>query len=354
MGGFMLATMKRTKILNIIQILAVGVLLISSSGCSQQDSVSPVSTQQKNITPQPDIPPVTLNAQENGNILSKELIQIQGQTPSVNIYKLFYISEGVKVEAYLSEPKASGKHPLLVILHGGWTGPQPSQFHDRSVGFQSESLKYSKDNMIIIESNYRGYMDSEGSVQGLDGNTKDIQNVIKAAISLGNVKPESIYLLGYSMGGGVALRVASERNDVKAVVAVSSFVGWDEIIHWMDNHPNENSTDIITKERVLANYWKTFFKNHPGTERENSLLDRIKDIQAPVFFLQGTGDQNVVWQTVEDFAEIMKSANKKIKFNLYPDGQHGLRDQYQNESIKEIDNWFKEYGLSFPFQRPPT
>jgi dienelactone hydrolase len=68
------------------------------------------------------------------------------------------------------------------------------------------------------------------------------------------------------MGGGVALRTASERQDVKAVVAVSPFVGWDTIIHW--------------------------------------LLDRIPYIQTPVLLLQGTGDDFILWQTVQEMTRV--------------------------------------------------
>ncbi|QYR20256.1 hypothetical protein KZ483_20830 [Paenibacillus sp. sptzw28] len=60
------------------------------------------------------------------------------------------------------------------------------------------------------------------------------------------------------------MRTASERQDVRAVVAVSPFVGWDEI-------------------------------------------DRIPDIQAPTLFLQGTGNKK----------NDMKAAKKNVKLVLW-------------------------------------
>jgi alpha-beta hydrolase superfamily lysophospholipase len=111
------------------------------------------------------------------------------------------------------------------------------------------------------------------------------------------------------MGGGVALRTASERQDVKAVVAVSPFVGWDKIIHWLDNNPNEVWPVIVQELRKRANVYKETFRKNPGKEKENSLIDRIPDIQAPVLLLQGTGDDLVVWQTVQEFAARMKETS---------------------------------------------
>ncbi|MFH5183522.1 alpha/beta hydrolase family protein [Paenibacillus sp. TAB 01] len=263
----------------------------------------------------------------------------------MNIYKIFYISEGMKVEAYVAEPKKSGLYPLRVNLHGGWAYEHPSLTHEVSP-LQAEQMKNASELLVTIAPQYRGYMESEGTVQGLEGSTADTQNAIRAVLSMGQIQPDSIYLHGASMGGGIALRTASERKDIKAVVAVSPFVGWDTIIEWMDNNPNEVWPPFVQSERTLAEQYKDVFSKNPGKVKENSLLDRIADISAPVLLLQGTGDKSVVWQTVQHFADRMKESNKTVKLVLYPDGGHGLKDQYQKEAGREIANWIKQYGLS--------
>jgi dipeptidyl aminopeptidase/acylaminoacyl peptidase len=338
-------------------IVVVCLVMIICTACKPQIAgVSPAMTDNHTENPQHTIAS-TVNpkpSQASGSIVSKELVQVADQNPNIRIYKVFYMSEGAKVEAYLSEPIAPGKYPLLVELHGGWAFQKPAITHDKSVGFHADLLKYASDSVIIFAPNYRGYMDSEGAVQGLAGDTLDTQNAIKAAMSLGIVKPDSLYLRGLSTGGGVALRTASERHDVKAVIAVSPFVGWDEIIHWLDNNPNDSDSysPVVISERNNAKVIKDFFDMHPGTEKDNSLLDRIPDIQAPVLFLQGTGDESVIWQTVQEFANEMKIANKTVKFVLYPDGAHGLHDKYQQDSNNETINWLIEYGLPTPYHRP--
>lgn len=329
-------TTQSTKVIAIIGILSL------ITACSSIQPINQSGSQKKFVDSSLKIKP----AMENGTIVSKELIEISDQNRKNNIYKIFYMSEGLKVEAYLSEPKEFGQYPLYVNFHGGWAFEQPSITHETKSAFQIESLKVAPENMVIIEPQYRGYGDSEGTVQGLQGDTIDAQNAIIAAISLGDIKPDSVYLQGTSMGGAVALRTASERHDVKAIVAISPFVGWDELIHWMDSNPNVDSPQIVFQQRNLAERYKSIFKTHPETEKENSLLDRINDISAPVLFLQGTGDENVVWQTVQDFADTMKDSGKTVKLVLYPNGNHGLKDQYQKEANKEVLSWFFQYGLS--------
>ncbi|SFM30435.1 Alpha/beta hydrolase family protein [Paenibacillus sp. 1_12] len=313
--------------------------LCTITACKPEPLVSPKNSQS-------DIPSLS---QEDGTIISKEWVQVTDQNPNINIYKIFYMSENTKVEAYLSEPKISGKYPMLVNLHGGYLGPRPIK-NDLSDGFQAVTLKNASDKLVILETNYRGYMNSDGFVQGLAGNTLDTQNAIKAALSFGTVNPESIYLRGVSLGGAVALRTASERHDIKAVALVSPFVGWDVTINWMDEHPStDQDRTVVVTNRGRAESWKKLFKADSKIEKENSLLDRISNIQAPVLLLQGTGDESLVWETVQEFSDKMKEANKNVKLILYPDGNHGLHDKYQKEYLRERDSWFAEYGLPLPF-----
>ncbi|MNJ52785.1 Alpha/beta hydrolase family protein [compost metagenome] len=204
--------------------------------------------------------------------------------------------------------------------------------------------------MVYLYPLYRGYLESDGHVQGIAENTRDADNAIKMAISTGSVKPDSVYLLGASMGGGVALRLASERQDVKAVVGVSPFVGWDVNLRWLDEHSDVTSPEIVEKNRKLAEYVRFGIINvNPESKGDYSILDRIPDIQAPVLLLQGTADDKLIWQTVQDFAEDMKEAGKTAKFVLYPDGRHGLEDKYQDQRNQEVTKWLHTYGMPESF-----
>jgi dipeptidyl aminopeptidase/acylaminoacyl peptidase len=281
-------------------------------------------------------------------IVSKELIEIPGQNPNINIYKLFYMSDNIKVLAYLTVPKARGIYPLVVNLHGGQALERKDLSH-YNYGF-TLGFKYMSDQVVGLFPLYRGYMESEGHVQGIAENTRDAENAIKVAISTGRVKPSSIYLLGSSMGGGVALRLASERQDVKAIVAVSPFVGWDATIRWLDEHPEVTSPAIVEEQKEMSYYVRfRYINGNKESKGDYAILDRIPDIQAPVLLLQGTGDTSLIWQTVQLFADEMEKAGKTVKRVLYPDGQHGLDDQYIDQRNQEMNQWLQQYGAPEPF-----
>ncbi|WP_185118598.1 alpha/beta hydrolase family protein [Cohnella thailandensis] len=281
------------------------------------------------------------SASNDGEIISKELIKVPGQNPKVNIYQVFYYSEGTKVEALLTEPIWSGEYPLVVNLHGGRLFREESITH-YDFGYTAESISKASHRVITLYPNYRGYMESEGHVQGLADSTLDAQNAVKAAKSMlgKKIKADSTYLLGYSFGGGVALRMASERRDVKAVAAVSPFVGSDEYIRWLDENPKNSSILIAGWRNNLRDLNDDVHKNN------GSLLDRIPDIEAPVLFLQGTGDANVIWQTVQQYADDMEKVDKTVNLVMFPNGNHALDDQNREAANEEIVQWFQKYGLS--------
>lgn len=133
------------------------------------------------------------------------------------------------------------------------------------------------------------------------------------------------------------------------MVAVSPFVGWDEIIHWMAENPNINSPKVVAEYRRTAEKWKVAFQRNPRLEVRNALLSRISDIHAPVLFLQGTGDKNVVWQIVREYANDMKKAHKTVELVIYPGGSHGLHDQYQYDSTNAMVNWLYKFGMPDPW-----
>lgn len=84
-------------------------------------------------------------------------------------------------------------------------------------------------NLFIFD--YRGYGRSTGSAS-LDGVNRDGLSALEKIISISEVEPGKVILLGQSLGGSIATYVAAAspyRNNVKAVVLDSSFAGYRQI-----------------------------------------------------------------------------------------------------------------------------
>lgn len=309
-----------------------------ATGCTptKPQSVHPMSTTNSMI---PVAETVKHLSHPDGSIFSLTQYHVAGQNPYIKLYKMFYWSAGVKVEAFVSKPVDSGKYPLLLGCHGGYVEPL-AKSHVSSPDSPSD-LAQQNALYVDVEPLYRGYNGSGGTVQNVSQNTLDAENAITAAETFSDVQSHDVYVGGTSMGGEVALMLA-ERPDVKAVVAVSPFVGWSITGAWAMKNANQSALAVDLWQQAIDTYGPVN-ANAPIYKRESPDIAKIK---APVLILQGTADKNVPWQTVQIFVNDMKRAKKKVEFQLYPGGDHGLNSKYQKEKFSEVNTWFTEYGLN--------
>lgn len=277
---------------------------------------------------------------KNGTIASMKKITVKGQNPNISIYKMYYWSQGQKVEAFVTEPKNSGssRYPLLVNCHGGLAVPSTVKDYPSPVTLQA--VASSTSNLVTVIPQYRGYQGSAGTVHGILGDTVDTENAIMAADSLKMVNPNVMYAQGTSMGGGVVLMLDSNpaySKSLRFVVATSPFVGWEVENTWAKQHPS----DTLDNQRMVSA--ESFYG--PFSATSSAYIKRSPDISrmaAPVLLLQGTVDSLVTWQTVQQFANEMKAQHKTVKLVLVPGGDHGLQNHPQAVS-KNIAQWYKQY-----------
>jgi len=95
---------------------------------------------------------------------------------------MFYWSNGVPVEALLTEPSKAGKYPLLVNLHGG--APWRSSYS--SFGYTAKTVAYLADaSTVMLYPEYEGYMESSGTIHGIKTDTRDVVNAISVVAHAG-------------------------------------------------------------------------------------------------------------------------------------------------------------------------
>lgn len=316
-----------------------------ANGSPQQNSLS---TNKKTIYSTSSRKNSTLNNpdnQKNGQIISFSKINVTQNDPTLESYLMIYWSEGMKAVAYVSVPKQKGTYPLYVRLHGGYTWSHPLK-HVTTITVNHVTYHYDQSivqngmhGAITLLPMYQGYDKSQGTVNGLNGDTIDTQNAINALIAFLNsnqetskIEKNSLYLEGVSMGGGVALKVASERQDVRFVIATSPFVGWDIVGAW----------DTLHHPVAYLNMTMQYGLYNPQSKvYEEQSIDYQK-INAPVLLLQGTADNSVSWQTVEQLYNNMKADHQIVFLKLLKNGNHGLTNK-QVALNPIIKNWFNHY-----------
>ena len=155
-----------------------------------------------------------------------ETLETMEEKENFTRYKIRYPSDGLNIYGFVNVPKGDGPFPIIIMMHGYGRSSAPTV-----LGPETETADILADNgYLILRSNMRGYPPSDnGDNRYRVGLAVDILNLIALVKNqagkpglLENADPTRIGLWGQSLGGGVALRVATVSEDVKAMVLYSS------------------------------------------------------------------------------------------------------------------------------------
>ena len=323
-------------------------ILLVSVGCTHQKSNRAEGKKVETVEAESS-KETEATLKEDGQVISMESITVPNYNPTLATYRMMYWSEGEETEAYVTAPKDKGSYSLYVSCHGGWIIPK-NESHVTEVGgviFDETVVKSASPNTITLFSMYRGYGKSEGTINGIKGNSIDTDNAIKAVQSYFNIHDDvpdlqdgQINLEGVSMGGGVVLKLAAERKDIKSVIAVSPFVGMDIYIPWLEKHQGDPDWKAYYNE-IVSIYGLANSENPKLPLLKEESID-YKTIEAPVLLIQGTDDSNIPWETVQTFYKKMEKNKQKVTFKLVEGGNHALTSD-RLILLHTINDWYIKF-----------
>ncbi len=286
---------------------------------------------------------------------------------------------GHQLAAVITTPKDGNSFPIVVLVHG--SGPNdmdetigPNKpFKDIAAGLALNgiaSIRYVKRTVIYPQEFGKAYTVKE---EVLD----DALAAIALAKKVEGVDLKQIYVLGHSLGGMLAPRIATLAPDLKGIIlAAAPARSLSDIIIEQNKYMvaqskdtsavmQKNLADAITEiektkitklgkmkpDSILlglpASYWLDL-NNYNQVETAKKLKQRI-------FVIQGGYDFQVSETDFNLWKEALGS-NSNVNFKLYPDFNHlfsqqqekGNMLQYQKPSnveqrtIEDLANWIKE------------
>jgi|GEM_PF-1974076 len=272
----------------------------------------------------------------------------------VRIDRVMYTNRGVTLEALAALPTGPGPHPIVVLLHSGWALPQPYVTHYPLGGIASAVAQLARryPTALVVAPAYRGYMQSAGHPSLIDASASDARAAVRIAARVLHGSGRDVYLVGYGVGGGVALALAGELRGVRAVVAVGPFVGYDLEWHWdawdgkTGRDPAYGKVRAIAQEEEICITFEGEPDQVPRAYAAQSPDAHLAPITAPVLLLQGTADTAVPWQATREVANRLARAGKRVRFVLYPGGGSSLATApFEARATAQILAWLDRAGL---------
>lgn len=275
----------------------------------------------------------------------------------------FVASDGAHLPLRIWE--AAEAHAVIVGLHG---------FNDYSNAFDMPGRWFAERGITVYAFDQRGFGRAPG--RGLWAGEARMADDLDAVVALVRAAHPGlpVYLLGESMGGGVAMRAfaASQVPEVDGVILAAPAVwGWRsmnsfyEVALWMSAHTLPGATvtgrgldirpsDNIEMLRALGRDPLVIKETQIGTIYGLvNLMDEADAsagrIGVPVLLLYGAHDQIVPAPPVAEVLAAMRRDEVDVVAACYPNGYHMLLRDLQREVVwKDIASWIGNRNAPLP------
>jgi dipeptidyl aminopeptidase/acylaminoacyl peptidase len=256
----------------------------------------------------------------NGQLVDKEKVRCPAR--NVTVYKVTYMSEGLKVKGYLAVPEAHVPCPGLIYCRGGI----------RKVGMVRirRIVSMARRGFVVFAPFYRGNEGGEGREDFAGEDRFDVHHALPLLRSLEEVRPGPISLIGFSRGAVMALLTAKECDGVGPVVVwggVSDlFQTYEEridlrrMLKRVVGHPRKQAEEYVKRSPV---YW-------------------AEQIRSPVMIVHGTKDSQVGVEQARKLAEALERAGKEYAMELYDGLPHRFPKEEDERALDAVFAWISQ------------
>ena len=249
---------------------------------------------------------------------------------SVNLERITYLSDGLKVKGYLATPRFGNMHPCVIYNRGG------NQDFGALNEFKAVFIlaKVASWGYVVIGSQYRGNNGGEGKEQFGGDDVNDVLNLVPLLKNLPQTDTFKMALYGWSRGGMMTYLTLTKNCNFKAAIVGG---GLSDLWSWV-----ETRNDTI--ETVFANNIPNFAQNTKASLNSRSAIKQVEKMckSTPILMLHGTDDWRVVPEMALDLSHAFLKKNIPHRLVLFENGDHGL-STHRKEVNAMVKNWLDTY-----------
>lgn len=239
-----------------------------------------------------------------------------GLTAPASVRSVEWKSDGFDVQGWLLLPdKATGKLPLITIVHGGPASAAVPGFFgagtDRALLERGYALFLPNPRGSFGE----GEAFTEANVRDLGhGDLRDILAGIDAVARAAPIDTGRLGIMGGSYGGFMTMWAVTQTNRFKAGVAAAGISDWL-------SYYGENGID-----EWMIPYFGASVYDDPQIYARSSPIDYIRGAKTPVFEYVGANDIECPAPQTQEFWHALHDLGVPTSYAIYPGEGHGLRD----------------------------
>ncbi len=261
------------------------------------------------------IPELTRLRYGGGTLVAERVLE---RNPSFTRYLVRYPSDGLSMYGFMNVPNAAGRFPVVIVIHGY---VNPATY--RTLAYTTRYAdRLARAGFVTIHPNLRGHGLSQGSPE--QGASRvlyareilDLAAIVRALAGRGALEKAlpSVGLMGHSMGGGIAQRVAVLDPQIRAVLLYGT-------MHGDDLKNARQICFVFTNRQRGCNELNT----PPETLAQISPINFYARIQAQVQVHHGTADTQTPYAWAGEICAALRKNKVSHQCFSYPGAGHTFR-----------------------------
>ncbi|HET9688965.1 MAG TPA: dienelactone hydrolase family protein [Pseudolabrys sp.] len=235
-------------------------------------------------------------------------------------YEVSLSGSGVTLGGILFRPASTSKLlPAIIVLHGWARSGVPG-----APRVEGTARRLSEQGYVALALSMRGWPPSSGSDDCGMQHPDDIAKAADWLATLSGVNADSIGVLGFSLGGQVALLSGSRSARIKAIVAYFPIT---DVQRWGDTTSNAG----------IRNFYVPLVC---GTGGQNSPVHVAEQIHAPVLLIHGDRDTEVPTEQSLKMQEALRKANRHVELLIISGGGHGFTGDQDEQAWSAATKFF--------------
>jgi len=250
---------------------------------------------------------------------------------NIEMEELYYMSDGLRVKAFMAYPKGAEQLPSIIYNRGG--NREFSKIYPyRVVDILARMASWG---YVAIGSQYRGTDGGDGQEEFGGADINDVLNLIPLLEDLPQANADKIGMLGKSRGGMMTYLSLMKTDKIKAAAVVG---GLTDLQLMNDGRGGEMEHYVYSQ--LMPNYWQ----NKEALLKERSAITRVDEISktTPILLMHGTADWRVSPKETMNMASAFQEAEIPYRLVMMEGADHGLTE-YKNEANKMIKAWFDRF-----------
>jgi dipeptidyl aminopeptidase/acylaminoacyl peptidase len=239
---------------------------------------------------------------------------IQENLDALDVYTYTYPSDDLSIAGYIWAPKNISEPLPLIVWNRGGAGEYGSTGEKTGTAFLNIACDFAKEGAVVVASEYRGGVGSEGEDEWGGKDVEDVVRLKKITDQLPFRKSGKVIAAGESRGGMMSYLLASQEPWVKGIISLS---GTTDLAMSAEDDPE-------MKEEYIKRFGGGLeeMKKRSATEFYPSIP---KDL--PILILHGSEDDRVSIAQARKLHELLRASDHDVEYHEFPGGSHGFYGQ---------------------------